>query len=103
MAATSPWAQTPTSLPLAITTPASSASLKPQRASLKEALEAGVVIANGSDVGVFAHGDQAREIELLVDYGMKPVAALRSATSVAARALRMEDKLGTVKPGHFAD
>src|SRR5262245_15685933 len=57
------------------------AALKSKRASFREALEAGVVIANGSDVGVFAHGDQAREIELLVDYGMKPVAALRSATS----------------------
>jgi len=79
------------------------AALKSKRASFREALEAGVVIANGSDVGVFAHGDQAREIELLVDYGMKPVAALRSATSVAAKVLRMDDKLGAVKPKLLAD
>jgi imidazolonepropionase-like amidohydrolase len=78
-------------------------ALKSKRASFKEALEAGVVIANGSDVGVFAHGDQARELELLVESGMKPVAALRAATSVAAKALRMDDKLGTIKPGLFAD
>jgi imidazolonepropionase-like amidohydrolase len=79
------------------------AALKSKRASFREALEAGVVIANGSDVGVFAHGDQAREIELLVEYGMKPAAALRSATSVAAKVLRMDDRLGAVKPRFFAD
>jgi len=79
------------------------AALKSKRASFREALEAGVVIANGSDVGVFAHGNQAREIELLVEYGMKPAAALRSATSVAAKVLRMEDRLGAVKPRYFAD
>ena len=46
------------------------------RATFKQALEAGVTIANGSDMGVFAHGDGARELELLVDYGMKPAEAL---------------------------
>jgi imidazolonepropionase-like amidohydrolase len=73
------------------------------RATFKQALAAGVMIANGSDMGVFAHGDGAREIELLVDYGMKPVEALRSATSVAARALRLDDRLGAVKPRLLAD
>ena len=53
------------------------ALLKSKRASFKEALEAGVTIVNGSDVGVFAHGDQARELELMVEYGMKPAQALR--------------------------
>ncbi len=62
-----------------------------------------MAIANGSDMGVFSHGDGVRELELLVDYGMKPVDALCSATSVAARTLRLDDKLGTVKSGFLAD
>src|SRR5262249_19876792 len=77
--------------------------VKSKRASFKDALEAGVVIANGSDVGVFAHGDQAREIELLVDYGMKPVAGLRSATSIPGKGLPMDVKLRAIKPRLLAD
>jgi imidazolonepropionase-like amidohydrolase len=79
------------------------AALRSKRAAFKEALEAGVTIVNGSDMGVFAHGDGAREIELLVEYGMKPAAALRSATAGAARALHLDDRLGAVKPGLAAD
>jgi imidazolonepropionase-like amidohydrolase len=79
------------------------APLKAKRTSFKEALESGVVVANGSDVGVFAHGDEARELELLVDYGMKPAQALRSATSINAKVLHLDDKLGAVKPGLLAD
>jgi imidazolonepropionase-like amidohydrolase/outer membrane protein assembly factor BamB len=77
--------------------------LRSKRAVFKEALEAGVTICNGSDVGVFAHGDNARELELLVEYGMTPAAALRSATSVAAKVLHLEDKLGAIKPRLYAD
>jgi imidazolonepropionase-like amidohydrolase len=79
------------------------AALRSKRAAFKEALEAGVIIANGSDVGVFPHGDEARELELLVDYGMAPGQALRAATSVAAKALHLEGKLGIVKAGLLAD
>jgi imidazolonepropionase-like amidohydrolase len=69
----------------------------------KQALEAGVTIASGSDVGVFAHGDNAREIETMVNWGMPLIDALRSATSIDARVLHMQDKIGAVNSGLFAD
>ena len=55
-------------------------------AAVKAALDAGVTILSGSDVGVFTHGDNARELELMVNYGMPAADALKSATSTAARA-----------------
>ena len=74
-----------------------------KRASFKAALDAGVTIASGSDVGVFPHGDNARELELMAAYGMSPIDALRAATSVDARVLHMESQIGRVAPGLFAD
>jgi imidazolonepropionase-like amidohydrolase len=79
------------------------AALKDRRKAFQAALEAGVTIANGSDVGVFAFPDTARELELLVDYGMNPAEALRSATSVNAKVLHLSERLGTVKAGLLAD
>jgi imidazolonepropionase-like amidohydrolase len=78
-------------------------SVTRKRESFKAALDAGVTILSGSDAGVFAHGENAREIELMVAYGMLPVAALKSATSTAARILHMTNQIGQVKPGLFAD
>jgi imidazolonepropionase-like amidohydrolase len=77
--------------------------LRAKRASFAAALAAGVPICAGSDVGVFTHGDSARELELMVDYGMSPVDALRAATSVNARMLHLEDHIGAIRPGLIAD
>ena len=79
------------------------AGLTRKRASFKAALDAGVTIFSGSDVGVFAHGDNARELELMVDYGMSPRRRAQSATSVSARVLHLDDRLGRVGPGLLAD
>jgi imidazolonepropionase-like amidohydrolase len=69
----------------------------------KLALDSGVAIGSGSDVGVFPHGDEAREVELLGSFGMPPVDALKAATSVDARILHMDDRIGRVKEGLLAD
>ena len=79
------------------------ANAEKKKVVFKQALDAGVTITSGSDVGVFPHGDNTREIETMVSWGMPIVDALRSATSVDAHVLHMEDKIGRVKVGLFAD
>ena len=79
------------------------AGITRKRASFKAALDAGVTILSGSDVGVFPHGDNARELELMVNYGMSPLDALKSATSSGARVLHMENRIGRVRDGLLAD
>ena len=76
--------------------------IKQKRATFKQALDAGVTICAGGDVGVFSHGDNARELVMMVDYGMKPLAVLRSATSVNADVFRLTDR-GRIRPGLLAD
>ncbi len=73
-----------------------------KRASFQAALAAGVPICFGGDVGVFPHGDNVRELELMVSYGMDRTAALLSATSTNAKILRLEDR-GSLRPGLLAD
>lgn len=77
--------------------------IKQAKATFLLALQSKVRIACGSDVGVFAHGTNARELELMVAYGMDAGRALRSATTVAARVLRRERELGQITPGFRAD
>jgi len=57
----------------------------------------------GGDVGVFAHGDNAREMELMVEYGMNPIDVLRSATSVNATVFGYGTQLGSIKKNMLAD
>ena len=70
---------------------------------MKNALRSGVTIACGSDVGVFSHGDNARELELMFAYGMPIKDVLRSATSIAAKTIGRAEDLGQVKAGFIAD
>lgn len=74
-----------------------------KKKSFAAALKAGVTICMGGDVGVFTHGDNAREMELMVEYGMKPIDVLKSATSVNADVFGYADKIGRIKKGLFAD
>ena len=67
------------------------------------ALTTGVTICMGGDVGVFSHGDNAREMETMVSYGMKPIDVLRSATSVNADVFGYADRIGRIKKGLYAD
>ncbi|WP_419211873.1 amidohydrolase family protein [Maribacter sp. X9] len=73
-----------------------------KRKSFKLALDAGVQIVFGGDVGVFTHGENYREMELMVDYGMKPMDVLKSATSGNASLFHL-NQLGQLKKGFLAD
>jgi imidazolonepropionase-like amidohydrolase len=77
--------------------------IRKKRESMKAAREAGVTFAMGGDVGVFAHGDNAREMELLVhEYGFSPLDVLRQTTSGNAKIFHLEDR-GRIAPGLLAD
>ena len=69
----------------------------------KRQIAAGVPFAVGSDVGPFPHGTQARELELMAEYGMKPLAVLQADMINGAKLLRWENQIGQLKPGYYAD
>ncbi|AXY73066.1 amidohydrolase family protein [Paraflavitalea soli] len=74
-----------------------------KKKSFRAALAAGVTICMGGDVGVFPHGDNAREMELMVEYGMKPLEVLRAATSVNADVFGINKEVGRIRAGLQAD
>jgi len=78
-------------------------SITEKKESFRLALNSGLIICMGGDVGVFTHGDNAREMEDMVEYGMKPLDVLRSATSVNADVFRIGNTVGRIKPGLQAD
>jgi imidazolonepropionase-like amidohydrolase len=79
------------------------ATTRAQRDGFARAVRAGVRIAYGTDSGVYPHGWNARQLPHMVRHGMTPMAALRSATVVAAELLGWEDRVGSLAPGRFAD
>jgi imidazolonepropionase-like amidohydrolase len=70
---------------------------------LQAALRSAGTICMGGDVGVYSHGDNAREMQIMVDYGMKPLDVLKSATSVNADVFGYGDQIGRIKKDLFAD
>jgi imidazolonepropionase-like amidohydrolase len=79
------------------------ARITAKKKSFQDALKAGVTICMGGDVGVFAHGENAREMIMMVEYGMKPLDVLRSATSVNADVFGYADRIGRIQKGLLAD
>ena len=74
-----------------------------KRKSFKDAIASGVSIGMGGDVGVFPHGENVLEMELMVEYGLPVIDALKAATSINAKAFHIDDSLGYIKPGYIAD
>ena len=79
------------------------ARIRRKRESVALAYASGVEICFGGDVGVYPHGDNVRELELMVEYGLEDLAAARAATSGNARIFGVEDSVGAVREGLLAD
>lgn len=74
-----------------------------QRQRFTRAVRMGVIVAFGTDAGVYPHGENARQLRIMVERGMTPMGAIRAATSVAARAMGWQDRVGSLQPGRYAD
>jgi imidazolonepropionase-like amidohydrolase len=79
------------------------ANIVNKKKSFKAAMESGVAIGMGGDVGVFPHGENALEMELMVEYGMKPMEVLKAATTINAKAFHLDHQVGAIKEGLKAD
>ncbi len=79
------------------------ANVTNKKKSFKEAIASGVTIGMGGDVGVFPHGENVLEMELMVEYGMKPLDVLKAATSINSRAFHLDNQVGFIKEGLKAD
>lgn len=77
--------------------------IQKKRLSFRQALDANVKICMGGDAGVFPHGDNVREMEMMVDYGMSPIEVLRSATATNADVFKLSDRIGRLQGGLSAD
>ena len=74
-----------------------------QRENFAKAVKAGVKIAFGTDSGIYPHGMNARNLAFHVRFGQTPLEAIRSATLGAAELLGRDDRVGSLRPGLFAD
>lgn len=74
-----------------------------KRRTFNIAMEEGVIIGMGGDVGVFEHGNNVLEMELMVNYGMKPIDVLKASTSVNAKAFQLDKEFGKIATGMKAD
>ena len=74
-----------------------------QREGFRKAVKAGVKIAYGTDAGVYPHGDNAKQMPYMVKYGMTPMQAIQSATTVAAALMGKSADVGAVSAGQYAD
>jgi imidazolonepropionase-like amidohydrolase len=74
-----------------------------QRESFRKAVRAGVKIALGTDAGLFPHGDNAKQLAVMVEWGMTPMQAIQAATRAPADLLGLPDELGAIRPGAYAD
>lgn len=74
-----------------------------QRENFRKAVLSGARLAFGTDAGVYPHGDNWKQFAYMVEFGMKPIAAIRAATTDAAELLGIKDQVGVIKPGAYAD
>jgi imidazolonepropionase-like amidohydrolase len=74
-----------------------------QRENFRKAFQAGAKIAYGTDSGVYPHGDNAKQFEKMVEWGMKPFDAIQASTVNAANLLGWGEKVGSLEKGHYAD